>query len=819
MHWIALLILALYVIAGAAVIAVGGLYLLGEAIINAFSNLSKKHSSSPSISDSSTYWADREAIKQYSEDRKQFIELLKERHSVFDEADICQGAIDKIKAMPGDYEAKSGYVLYWSNRKKKAQKERIGNQNNTGKTLELAKEAAFEHMPGQIQSDGKSLEELNKYLKTQRWHADQARMVWGLDVEEALCNQALVKIRQASSISDDDKQKFISYWEKRLDYLRSCKKQGGSPSRVQTSYPLEQNANDDSECTQDDDTAAHVDLHKEQRDKQYIDKQLDHNKEAIELEKVSALVGILQSVESSKKAREESNVQAEELSKAIQNNTVSKDLLKPDADKPSKLHGYDDWKQDVIDYVAAVHLAGQFKNRYSAMQSAIFVANKIILEFLASDGNTDFFSFVLKRCDEMPFSTPSEKLVYDLNGEIAKMLASGAKEGEIKRHIENKLSNSEKGNRPRPEDIYPLESTGNADIDSFARLAKAVSHIRLKHLNISDEEIDEGLGVAGKKYNKREWKTFEDYFSNAFQFGYLTERRFQRLYTILYNIAKAKQDGLSNTEIIRQVGDLYVIDEKKNKQTIEAKKVAPQSNDDDRANDIIPYRSFTKEEHSIIAVASRVTRELYHHRLFKRTARIAIDFINKYHKLPPAEVLPEKQYITLSAALLKREDSLMSTVYDTIVHITDCIFSGKSEEDTFNELKERELKTFVESGTISGNKGKKQIVSVAHSAYLDLKGAVVASEIPSDKMDLMPLAEHLNDLCNRNYSTKAQYYKAMLALINQNGARSFQQQEIKVMKYILLCKVNDAPNVSFRALVGSKFPELYRKQAPKSRKR
>lgn len=817
MHWLALLILALYVLAYAAVAVLGGLYLLGEAIVKAISNHSKKRSSSPSVTNPSTYWADREAIKQYSEERKQFIELLKERHSVFDEEDICQGAIDKIKAMPGEYEAKSGYVLYWSNRKKKAQKERIGNQSNKGQTLELAKEAALEAMSGQVQSEGMSLEELNNYLKTQRWRVDRARMAWGPDVEISLCIQALVQIWHAS-ISDNAKQSLISNWKKRLDYLRSCNKQGIAPSRSLTSYSYDLIADEDFEGTQDNDTVG-GDLDEELVDKQSVDKQLDQNKKAIEHEKVSALVGILQSVENSKKAFAASNVQAEELSKAIQNNTVSKDLLNPDADKPSGLLGYDDWKQDVIDYVAAVHLLGRFKNRYSAMQSAVFVANEIIMEFLASDGKTDFFSFVLKRCDEMPFSTPSEKLVYDLNGEIAKMLAAGAKEGDIKRHLENRLSEHEKASRPSPEEIYPLESTGNADIDSFARLAKAVSHIRLKHLNISDEEIDEGLGVASKKYNKREWKTFEDYFSNAFQFGYLTERRFQRLYTILYNIAKAKQDGLSNTEIIRQVGDLYVIDEKKNKQTVEAKKVAPQSNDDDRANDIIPYRSFTKEEHSIIAVASRVTRELYHHRLFKRTAKIAIDFINKYHKLPPAEVLPEKQYITISAALLKREDSLMSTVYDTVVHITECIFSGKSERETFNELKEWELKTFVESGTISGNKGKKQIVSVAHSAYLDLKGAVVASEIPSDKMDLMPLAEHLDELCNRNYSTKAQYYKAMLALINQNGARSFQQQEIKVMKYILLCKVNDAPNVSFRALVGSKFPELYRKKSDKNRKR
>ena len=644
MQYIALLLLALYVLVYAVAAVIGVIVLLVEGIVSLIKNHSKSHSS-------------KSSIKKFSEERKQFIEQLKERHSVFEETEICKSVIDKIKTMPGDYESKSGYILYWNNRKTKAKKGADNEQENR-------------------------------------------------------------------CVNSDHKE-----WNKQ-------------PSN--TPDPIEALSND------------------------------------------------------------------------ILNNTLNKDLLLPNNRISSELLGYDDWKQDVIDYVAAVHLMGQFKNRYSAMQSAVFVANKIILEFLDSDGEIDFFTFVQKKCDEMPFSTPSEKIVYDLNGELAKMISSGAKKEDLSSHIEKRLSAQEKGSRPRPEDIYPLESTGDTEIDSFARLAKAVSHIKLKHLHISDDEIDESIKIAGQEYNKREWKSFEDYFSHAFQFGYLTERRFQRLYTIFYNIAKAKKDGLSNVEIIKQVGNLYVIDKGKKPPTKTIEALASIKTKESSDNDIIQYRSFSKEEHIIIAVASRVTRELYHNRLYKKTAQIAIELINQYHKSPSDQVLPEKQYLTVSASIHKRDNSLMSGVYDVIVHITDCVFAGKNELDTYEEIRRDELAHLLDNEHLSGkkDKDKNNAPPIAQYAFSDLRRSIDACGFPPRAIDLLPLANHLDGLCHGHYETKQQYFRTMLSRINNSLSMQFGKKEIQVMKYIVQCRINDVPNVSFRALVISRFPELFRNTKP-----
>ena len=642
MHYIALLLAVLYILAMAAISIIGGIVALLHMIIDLIIDHSRPH-----------LQKEQEKIKHYSEEKKLFIEQLKENNSIFEKTAICQEVIDKIKTMPGDQNSKSGYILYWNNRKQKAQKEKDVVHKNTETSVE--------------------------------------------------------KKKNSQQISD-----------------------------IQ--------------------------------------------------------------------------ITTEVLSDAILNNTLNKSLLQLNNSISSGLFGYDDWKQDAIDYVSAVHLMGQFKNRYSAMQSAVFVANKIILEFLDSDGETDFFTFVQNKCNEMPFSTPSEKIVYDINGEIAKMISSGAKKEDIYSHIENNLSAQEKGSRPRPEDIYPLENTGDAEIDSFASLAKAVSHIKLKHLHISDDDIDESIKSACREYKKRDWKSFEDYFTHAFQFGYLTERRFQRLYNILYNIAKAKEDGLSNVDVLRRIGNLYVIDKSKDTRAKESDTQSTRTKNEISNKDIIPYHYFSKEEHSIIAVASRVTRALYHHRLYKKTAPIAIELINNYHKLPSDQALPEKQYLTVSASILKRDNSLMSGVYDTIVHIIDCIFSGKNENDTYEEIKRDELGPLIDAGLLAGEKKRNvsKEIPVAQYALRELKRSIDACCFPPSAIDLIPLADHLDKLCFGRYETKLQYFKTMLARVDNSVSKQYGKKEIQVMKYLIQCKINDVPDVSFRALVVSRFPELFR---------
>lgn len=480
--------------------------------------------------------------------------------------------------------------------------------------------------------------------------------------------------------------------------------------------------------------------------------------------------------------------------------------------------GYEDWKQDILDYVAAVNMMSKLKNRYSALQSATFVANKLILEYLTTDGSKNFFEYIMQRCKEMPFSVPSEQLAYGVNSDIARMLADKTELTAVGESVKKYVENYRKNSRPKPEELYPIESTGDPEIDSFAELAKIVAHTKLKHLQIENSDIDESLESARKNYNKREWKSFEDYFSHAFQFGYLTERRFQRLYYILYNIAQAKLEGATNSDIVQQLGNLYVIDPTKKKAEPGDEKTGQKLHNEFASDESLPFYTFTKEEHAIIAVASRITRELYHHRLFRKTAAITIGLINRYHKLKREEAMSERQYFSLSISLLKREDRNMQGVYETIMRIVNSVFSGMSEAQAYAEVRRENLRPFVNSGVITKDKSAKS--GIASNAFSSLITSIRACSFPTEATGLISLANKLSDNCGGQFDSKVGYYKALQGKLDNQSIRSSADMiTIKAMRYILQCKINDVPDVSFRALVGSKFPELYRRPAPQSYKK
>lgn len=476
--------------------------------------------------------------------------------------------------------------------------------------------------------------------------------------------------------------------------------------------------------------------------------------------------------------------------------------------------GYEDWKQDVLDYVAAVNMLSKLKNRYSALQSATFVANKLILEYLSTDSSKNFFEYIMQKCEEMPFSVPAEQLAYGVNSDIAKMLADNTDLTIVGQSVRKYMEKNGRSSRPKPEEIYPIETTGDPEIDSFAQLAKIVAHTKLKHLQIDDSDIDESIECARKNYKQREWKSFEDYFSNAFQFGYLTERRFQRLYFILYNIAQAKLEGATNSDIVQQLGNLYVIDPAKKRVEPGDEQTGQKLQHEFASDESLPFYTFTKEEHAIIAVTSRITRELYHHRLFRKTAAITIGLINRYHKLKREDAMSERQYFQLSIGMLKREDKNMQGVYEAIIRIVNSVFSGMNEAQAYAEVKREVLQPFVDTGIMKGKQTVKK--DIRGYAYESLLSSIRACEFPAaTRNDFLSFAERLNDNCKLAFNAKDKYYKALLDQISRPAAnQGLDGPKIKAMRYILQCKINDVPDVSFRALVGSKFQELYRVEAP-----
>lgn len=502
---------------------------------------------------------------------------------------------------------------------------------------------------------------------------------------------------------------------------------------------------------------------------------------------------------------------AEETSdyEEIQNTVIDEEYL-----SSVSFFGYEDWKQDILDYVAAVDMLSKLKNRYSALQSATFVANKLILEYLSTDGSKNFFEYIMQRCEEMPFSVPAELLAYGVNSDIAKMLADKTDLTIVGQSVREYMEKNGRSSRPKPEEIYPIESTGDPEIDSFAHLAKIVAHTKLKHLQIDDSDIDESIDCARKNYKQREWKSFEDYFSNAFQFGYLTERRFQRLYFILYNIAQAKLEGATNSNIVQQLGNLYVIDPAKKRVEPGDEQTGQKLQHEFASDESLPFYTFTKEEHAIIAVTSRITRELYHHRLFRKTAAITIGLINRYHKLTREDAMSERQYFQLSIGMLKREDKNMQGVYEAIIRIVNSVFSGMNEAQAYAEVKREVLQPFVDTGIMKGKQTVKK--DIRGYAYESLLTSIRACEFPAaTRNDFLSFAERLNDNCKLAFNAKDKYYKALLDQISRPAAnQGLDGPKIKAMRYILQCKINDVPDVSFRALVGSKFKESYRVEAP-----
>lgn len=540
------------------------------------------------------------------------------------------------------------------------------------------------------------------------------------------------------------------------------------------------------------------------------------------------------------------NVRLERLAEAVDNGTLDGDILADSCGDGLRDTDYD-WRQDVLDYVAAVHEMARYRNRYSAMQSATFIANMIIREYLeADDGSLNFLEFVRVRCGEMLVKSPPERLVLQYSRRLVPLLEDGADQESIARYLEEQLGGADgvpparsrsshripgivrplpKSHpvsgavRPLPEDICPPVVTDDPEIESFSRLAKALTHMRLRHLGIGDDDIDEVISEAAGQYREREWKSFRDFFTNGFQFAHLTETRFERVYRLLSMIASAKAEGLTEVEILKKLGDVRVLDPPRKSRPGQA---GPTSVDmtavEDDAGEGRPYHPYTDEEHTAIRTAARVTRELRHDRIFRRTFRTLTGFIDRYHSQSGDGAMSERQFIGVSASFLKGEDPQMSNVCDVIMRISDLAFSGMDGERIWDELLRNELRPFL--CPAEEDKSSKPVRPLSYYALSDLRTSISECGLSQTVAGvLVSLAEELDRECPGPYSTAAGYYRAMRSAIRGHRETPDRGRERRVLDYILQCKINSVPDVSLMALVGTRFPSLYRKHARGTGKR
>lgn len=474
-------------------------------------------------------------------------------------------------------------------------------------------------------------------------------------------------------------------------------------------------------------------------------------------------------------------------------------------DKSDSLLLYDDWRQDLLDFSRTVDEVSLMKNRYSVLQNATYIANKFINEYTESGMKSDFYSFVMEKCSEMTFAQGEERLLLDLTGEIAELVKDGKSRYEIVDAIREKCEEEIISHRLRPEELYPIERTGDQEVEQFSDLAMILAHKRLHHLNISEKEFDRVLDRCRMGYSKRDWNDFFDFFTHSFQFGYLREKRFQRLYLILYLIAQGLSEGLTKDEIIRQIDSIYVIDEgsAQDRDISEGSTVVSEEDVDEH----IPFYSYSREEHRIISVASRISRKFCNNPVFKKTVEFAIMIINKYHKVSPS--MSERLFISFTVNSLKKERPRYSSAYDLVFRISESIFAGLGEDASYKQIVSVYMAPFLsDSSDIPKNSSNSKKKTVKDLARKELEKTINECRMKKYTNDCHALVSKYHTRCQIVISTKYDYFKYILTCLERERASS-DRHVVSILKYILRCKLNDVPDVSFSALVRTKFHDAY----------
>lgn len=477
------------------------------------------------------------------------------------------------------------------------------------------------------------------------------------------------------------------------------------------------------------------------------------------------------------------------------------------------LNGYDDERQDLLDFIATVDLLAKYKNRYTALQNATFVANLIAAEYEKTGGNEDFFDFVLRYCEKMAFNDGGKGTQFKISEEIAKRLEEGESTGAIANRIVNR-ERSKSASRPDPEKIYPLSDTGNPQIDQFFKISKKLVHRKVHHLPVPEKECEEETERLIREYNPREGKSFYDFFTHAFQFGYLKEKRFNELYFMLYAIASGLKDGLSEDEIDKRLNDIYAQDAIKSK----SRSSQPTSTRtrEDHQKKTLPYTKFTEKQHSIISISTRVSRKYYYDKVFQKTGQFATEIVNKYHSLVNPET-SEKSFYEFTLVTLKKEQKKYEQAYRCLLRIVELVFEGVSDDDAWTRLcREKYVPILETEGTKSGSSSSRsssRTSSCPHGKRVIME-SIDACRFPSIGPSCKSLVDRYDQMIPANIIlSDAEYYSKMSEQI-RNSRNYSRQAEIvfTILKWIQRGVLT--ANIREHAL--SAFPAEFQK--PKSKK-
>ncbi len=477
------------------------------------------------------------------------------------------------------------------------------------------------------------------------------------------------------------------------------------------------------------------------------------------------------------------------------------------------LNGYDDERQDLLDFIATVDLLAKYKNRYTALQNATFVANLIAAEYEKTGGNEDFFDFVLRYCEKMAFNDGDKGTQFKISEEIAKRL----EEGDPSEVIANRIVNRERrksASRPDPEKIYPLSETGDAQIDRFFTVAKKLVHKKVHHLPAPEEECEEETERLIREYNPRDGKSFYDFFTNAFQFGYLKEKRFNELYFMLYTIASGLKEGLSEDEIEKRINSIYAQDTVKSKSR-SSQPASTRAREEGLHKKTLPYTKFTEKQHSIISISTRVSRKFYYNKVFQKTGQFATDIVNKYHSLDNPET-SEKSFYEFTLVTLKKEQKKYEQAYRCLLRIVELVFEGVNDDDAWTRLCREKYVPIIEDDTKSGSsssQSSRRSSSCPHGKRI-IMDSIDACRFPSIGPFCKSLVDRYDQMISSNIIlSDAEYYSKMSELI-RNSKNYSKPAEIvfTILKWIKRGVLT--ANIREHAL--SAFPAEFQK--PKSKK-
>ena len=481
-----------------------------------------------------------------------------------------------------------------------------------------------------------------------------------------------------------------------------------------------------------------------------------------------------------------------------------------ESSRKSVLEEYNDSKQDLLDFVAAMSDTSSYKNRYSALQNTSYVTQLLTREYEASSKEVGFYDFVLSFCEKMKFQNGDDAYI------IAESVATKLKSRES-HPITVKAPPSKattKTRRLSPESIYPFTKTGDEDVDEFIDIAKELLHKRVRHLKTSEKENEEEVSRVVRSYRPHSGRSFYDFFANQFQFGYLTEKRFQELYYLLFQIAQAKKDGLSKAEVIQRINSIYHSDNSEKSQAPKRIIDTERKTSVKKTVEATPFNAYTQIQHRIISIASRISRTYYENIIFRRTGSFAIALINKFHEVPK-DTISERTFYTINLSGLQKEDKKNAPAYAILIDVVNFVFEGMSEDDVIHHITlDKRMPPLPQNQTqIVESKPPKKRTEVRSSCLIGraaLLKTIKECGMAARTQECINLAVYLDSTLNPSIQlSEHDYYKALNSVITTKRMNSFNSQ---LLSYILECKIKDVPDVSMRSFVGTKYPAAYRPQ-------